>query len=130
MQAIGERTDGNWQPSPGSVYPALQLLQDEGLIRIQTDEGGRGVASLSPDGQAYVEANQSTLDGVWDDVRGTSNSSQRELASAFKSVVMAYRQVAAVGTGQQAKAAASVLGDTQRALYAVLAEPPGDDVDD
>ena len=33
IQAIGERSDGVWRPSPGSVYPALQQLEDEGLIR-------------------------------------------------------------------------------------------------
>ena len=130
MQAIGDRTDGNWQPSPGSVYPALQLLQDEGLIRIQTDDGGRGVASLSPDGQSYLDANRDRLETVWDDVRGTTGTSQRELAVAFKSVVLAYRQVAAVGTSGQAAAAAAVLNDAQRALYGVLAEPPSGDLDD
>src|ERR1700761_5154502 len=33
MQTIEERSGGRWSPSPGSVYPTLAQLEDEGLIR-------------------------------------------------------------------------------------------------
>src|SRR5215210_86537 len=39
MQEIEERSDGVWRPSPGSVYPALQQLEDEGLVRVAPGEG-------------------------------------------------------------------------------------------
>ena len=39
MQEVEERSDGVWRPSPGSVYPALQQLEDEGLIRSQESDG-------------------------------------------------------------------------------------------
>ena len=32
IQQIAERSDGAWRPSPGSVYPTIQQLQDEGLV--------------------------------------------------------------------------------------------------
>ncbi len=39
MQEVEERSDGVWRPSPGSVYPALQQLEDEGLIRSEEIDG-------------------------------------------------------------------------------------------
>ena len=41
MQAIEERSDGRWRPSPGSVYPALSQLEDEGLIRSTERDGAK-----------------------------------------------------------------------------------------
>jgi hypothetical protein len=41
IQEISERSGGVWRPSPGSVYPALQQLEDEGLIRAEEGAGGR-----------------------------------------------------------------------------------------
>src|SRR3954468_16043216 len=54
MQAIEERTDGVWRPSPGSVYPALSLLQDEGLVRVEERDGGRTFHPTDA-GTAHVE---------------------------------------------------------------------------
>ena len=39
MQTIEERSGGRWRPSPGSVYPALSQLEDEGLIRAIERDG-------------------------------------------------------------------------------------------
>jgi len=64
MQAIGERTEGAWTPSPGSVYPALQQLQDEGLVQVEADQSKRGIASLTSEGDTYVEENRETLSRV------------------------------------------------------------------
>src|SRR3954469_6544354 len=60
IQEIEERSGGLWQPSPGSVYPVLQQLEDEGLVRIEQTEG-RKVASLSEAGRIYVEDNRAEL---------------------------------------------------------------------
>ena len=53
MQEIERRTEGVWRPSPGSVYPALQQLEDEGLVRAQ-EGGGRKLFELTDDGREYV----------------------------------------------------------------------------
>src|SRR5881396_519230 len=50
MQEIERRSDGVWRPSPGSVYPALALLEDEGLVRT-TEEDGRKVFTLTDAGR-------------------------------------------------------------------------------
>ena len=50
IQELDQRTGGVWRPSPGSVYPTLQLLEDEGLIK--SDEGaGRKAYTLTEAGQ-------------------------------------------------------------------------------
>ena len=54
MQELEQRTGGAWRPSPGSVYPALQLLADEGLVRSEPRDGGN-VFELTDAGRAHVE---------------------------------------------------------------------------
>ena len=56
IQEISERTNGVWRPSPGSVYPALQQLEDEGLIRAETSESGRKAFALTDEGRAYADS--------------------------------------------------------------------------
>ena len=51
MQEVEERSGGVWRPSPGSVYPALQQLEDEGLIRSQ-EADGRKLFALTEAGSA------------------------------------------------------------------------------
>jgi len=55
IQEIAERSGGVWQPSPGSVYPALAQLEDEGLIQAEMPEGGRKRYALTAEGREYVE---------------------------------------------------------------------------
>src|SRR3954466_13073051 len=52
MQEIEARSEGAWRPSPGSVYPALQQLEDEGLVRAE-ESGGRRLFTLTDEGRAY-----------------------------------------------------------------------------
>src|SRR5215210_6404897 len=66
MQEIEQRSEGVWRPSPGSVYPALQLLEDEGLVRAEERDGSR-VFTLTDTGREYVESND--LGAPWEAVR-------------------------------------------------------------
>src|SRR5712691_13158505 len=66
IQEIGERSGGLWRPSPGSVYPALQQLEDEGLIVAQADENGRRSFQLTAEGRDYVEAHPDEVRAPWD----------------------------------------------------------------
>jgi hypothetical protein len=64
MQEVQERSDGVWRPSPGSVYPALQQLEDEGLIRSSEAGGGTGkVFELTDAGRAQVERRDAEAPG-------------------------------------------------------------------
>src|SRR3954447_15845463 len=69
IQEIERRTDGLWKTSPGSVYPALQQLEDEGLVRAAETEGRRAY-ELTEEGRQYVDANRDELADPFAAVRG------------------------------------------------------------
>lgn len=123
MQQIGERSGGTWQPSPGSVYPALQQLQDEGLVRVEVDDSNRGIAQLTADGQTYVAAHSEQLDAVWSSVSGRGSANERELWTKVRGLVAAAKQVNHVGSPAQVAKACGIVDEAGRKLYAVLAEP-------
>ena len=54
MQEIESRSDGVWRPSPGSVYPALSQLEDEGLVRAEEGSPGK-VFALTDAGRKHVD---------------------------------------------------------------------------
>jgi DNA-binding PadR family transcriptional regulator len=124
IQAIGERSDGVWRPSPGSVYPALQQLEDEGLIRAEAGDGGRRAYQLTDEGRTYVEEHPDELQAPWDMVAGAVGDSAIEMRNLIGQVAMAAYQVLSAGTEGQVSQAREVLTDTRKALYRLLA---GDD---
>src|SRR4029079_9174004 len=65
IQALEAKTDGRWRPSPGSVYPSLQLLADEGLVTAVDDHGKR-VFSLTDEGRTEAEARVASGGNPWD----------------------------------------------------------------
>jgi DNA-binding PadR family transcriptional regulator len=121
IQEIGERSGGVWQPSPGSVYPALQQLEDEGLIEAETPEGGRRRYALTAEGRDYVAAHADELRAPWDVVARSVGSDAIELRRLFHEVLMAAAQVARVGSTEQVDQARRILTDTRRRLYRILA---------
>ncbi|MGA8461343.1 MAG: PadR family transcriptional regulator, partial [Streptosporangiaceae bacterium] len=121
IQAISERSDGVWRPSPGSVYPALQQLEDEGLIRAEADDGGRRAYQLTDEGRAYAEAHPDELRAPWDVFAGAVGDTTREMRSLIGQVAMAAYQVLSAGTESQATQARQLLTDTRKALYRLLA---------
>ncbi len=121
IQAIGERSDGVWRPSPGSVYPALQQLEDEGLIRVEAGDAGRRAYRLTDEGREYVEAHPEELRAPWDVVAGAVGESAIEMRNLVGQVVMAAHQVLSAGTEDQVRQAREVLTDARKALYRLLA---------
>ena len=133
IQEIAERSGGVWQPSPGSIYPVLQQLEDEGLLLIEQTEG-RKVANLTEAGRAYVEENRAEFEEVW---KALSNNNvdenmqeMRNLVVNLKQIGIAAKQVAKVGSGSQIAEARKVLADTRRRLYLILAEDDEGDEQD
>ena len=129
IQEIGSRTEGVWRPSAGSVYPALQLLEDEGLIAVQAAEATDGrtrMFTLTDQGRAYVEEHAAELRASWDAVTGSVDASEVQLRDTVKQVMVAVSQVAQAGSPAQIQQAGKILTDTRRALYRILAAD-GDD---
>lgn len=121
IQALADRSDGAWRASPGSVYPALQQLEDEGLITAISDDGQRRW-QLTDAGRTYVEENREKLGAPWESVGAAMPSGARELAELGLQVGSALHQVVRAGNDAQLAQAAKILKDTRRSLYRVLAE--------
>ncbi len=124
MQAIEERSEGLWRPSPGSVYPTLAQLEDEGLIRSVEAEGARRFEITDP-GREHVER-RADEPAPWEPAEETADNPLAELAPLVIQIGKATFQVASVGDPAQRKQARTLLADTRRALYRILA----DDADD
>jgi DNA-binding PadR family transcriptional regulator len=127
IQEIGERTQGVWRPSAGSVYPALQQLEDEGLITAAAaGEDRRRNYTLTDEGRAYVQDHADELRASWDAVTGSVDDAAVQLHNLARNVAMATVQVAQAGTPVQVQQAGKVLADTRKALYRILAADDGD----
>jgi DNA-binding PadR family transcriptional regulator len=129
IQEISERSGGVWRPSPGSIYPALQQLEDEGLIRVEAGSGRRAF-QLTDEGRTYVEAHPDEVNAPWDLVAGGAGGPAIEMRHLIGQVAMAAFQVVSAGSDAQAAQARKLLTDTRKALYRILAadedEPSGD----
>jgi DNA-binding PadR family transcriptional regulator len=122
MQRLEEKSGGAWRPSPGSVYPTLQLLEDEGLVR-STERDGKRVYELTATGRTEAASRVEEAGGApWDLDGGSSAKRGREFAQSIKGVVVAFRQVAAAGDADQVDRATAIMNDTRKQLYAILAE--------
>uniref|UniRef100_UPI0004C97867 PadR family transcriptional regulator n=1 Tax=Streptomyces rimosus TaxID=1927 RepID=UPI0004C97867 len=119
IQEIAERSGGTWKPSPGSVYPTLQLLEDEGLIS-SASEGGKKLFSLTEAGRTEAE---NVADAPWEEAgRGVDWEAMNEIRKAGGGLIEAFRQVWATGTPEQREKAISVVNKARKELYLILAE--------
>lgn len=126
MQEVEERSGGIWRPSPGSVYPALSQLEDEGLVSA-TEQDGRKAFTLTEGGIAHVEANREKMGIPWETVREGASSELDELRLASRALAMAAKQVAQTGSAEQLTGARSIIDQARRNLYRILAgDPPAD----
>ncbi|GAA2871323.1 hypothetical protein GCM10010472_30800 [Pseudonocardia halophobica] len=122
IQEIAERSGGRWKPSPGSVYPTLSQLEDEGLVRAeQTD--GRRVVHLTEAGTAYVEEHREELDKVWSAFDGEEEDGpDAALWQQLAQLHAAAQQVMATGTPEQIATATEALTEARKTIYRLLAE--------
>ena len=119
IQELDARTNGVWRPSPGSVYPTLQLLEDEGLIEA-TAQGGRKSYQLTADGRP--EAETAAENPPWASIGDETMSQVQDFRDAAVGIMGALKQVGFSGTPEQRQKALEVLNDTKRKLYAILAD--------
>lgn len=120
IQAIEARTNGSWKPSPGSVYPTLQLLADEGLVRAE-ESGDRKVYALTEAGrESASDAADSPL--PWESRAHRDAERSSALPKAGAKLAQAVVQVSHSGTPEQNERAVAVIDEARRKLYAILAE--------
>jgi DNA-binding PadR family transcriptional regulator len=118
IQELEERTGGRWRPSAGSIYPTLQLLEDEGLVTDEQVEGKR-VFSLTDSGREAVP--ERTEGGrPWEE--GDEDSPRFEARKELFKLIGAAKQLARADNDEQLTKAAEILKDARRKLYGILAE--------
>lgn len=118
---IAERSNGVWRPSPGSLYPALQLMEDEGLVTIEESDGKR-LVSLTEAGRAEADT-LANGPAPWAQAAEGIDQSVFDLQAAVGPLLQAAGQVGQVGSDEQRTKAIEILTDARRRLYALLAEP-------
>lgn len=119
MQEMEARSGGGWQASPGSVYPTLQQLTDEGLV-VSRSEDGRNVFSLTDAGrEAQAELDEPP---VWERFSGEGAGAPMALKRSMFQLGAAARQVATAGSDAQVEEAVAILTDARKALYRLLAD--------
>jgi DNA-binding PadR family transcriptional regulator len=120
MQELEQRSGGIWRPSPGSVYPALQLLADEGLVTSEA-RGGGNVFELTDAGRAHLAEQHEDATPPWEAVNAGATEEMIELRRVLMQTADAVKQVVRTGNDAQRAAAVKLLEDTRRALYGILA---------
>jgi DNA-binding PadR family transcriptional regulator len=127
ISQIAERSGGAWKPSPGSVYPTIQQLEDEGLVEAD-DERGRRTLRLTEEGRRYVEERAVEMAETWapfGEQRQANGDEYANLKPEIGQVMAAVWQIVTTGTDRQRRDAINILIETRRKLYGVLAD--GDD---
>ncbi|MDA8292129.1 MAG: PadR family transcriptional regulator [Actinomycetota bacterium] len=119
IQELASRTGGVWKPSPGSVYPTLQLLEDEGLVRAEQDAGKRRYSLTDAGGDAAAEIGGRKA--PWDEVNEGVGPDAMRLRHAVAQLAGAVVQIWQVGSDEQQAEAEELLLETRRKLYAILA---------
>jgi DNA-binding PadR family transcriptional regulator len=121
IQEIERRSRGTWRPSPGSVYPTLQLLEDEGLIVAEAAEGGRKRYNLTEAGQAAAQGGDEPARAPWEQFSEEYGESVLDTRAAIHGIMQAMGEVMRVGTEAQRRQANDVLDQARRQLYQILA---------
>jgi DNA-binding PadR family transcriptional regulator len=121
IQELEERSDGMWRPSAGSIYPTLQLLEDEGLIVGEENEGKRRF-TLTEAGREAAAKRSGDRPPPWEQAAEGAGDERQELFASIKQFAPAVVQIAQVGTPDQAQRAKAILDDARKKLYAILAE--------
>ena len=119
IQEISQRSNGLWRPSPGSVYPTLQLLVDEGLIVGTETEGSKRLFELTDDGR---EAAAKTQTPPWEEIAEGADPNEVNLRASFGQLAAAMFQGAHAGTPEQQKRILDIVNNARREIYGVLGE--------
>jgi len=121
MQRLEEKSGGAWRPSPGSVYPTLQLLEDQGIIKGEESEGRR-VFSLTEGGAEAAAALKERLGDAPFGAEGGEQDPRFALRQAVFSLGGAVKQVAMTGSADDVQKALEILRDARKRVYALLAD--------
>lgn len=119
MQELTQRTEGIWRPSPGSIYPTLQQLEDEGLVQSERLEG-KNVYSITDEGRSHLGGEDQTP--LWERLGDHTHGGLIELRDLGFQVGAAVMQVARNGSESQIDKTRKILEETRRRIYQLLGD--------
>jgi DNA-binding PadR family transcriptional regulator len=119
IQEIGERSNGLWRPSPGSVYPTLQLLVDESLIVATESEGSKKLFELTDQGRAAAAKTETP---PWEEIADGVDPGHVNLRSAAGQLFGAVAQSAYTASPEQQQRIVDIVNNARRDIYNVLGE--------
>ncbi|MCW2663229.1 MAG: PadR family transcriptional regulator, partial [Mycobacterium sp.] len=119
IQQIAERSNGIWRPSPGSVYPTLQLLDDEGLITASESEGKKKLFELTEEGRTAAEKIEAL---PWDEIAEGADPGAVNLRAAMGQLFGAVAQSAHTATAEQQQRIVEIVNNARREVYGILGE--------
>ncbi|PZG44953.1 PadR family transcriptional regulator [Spongiactinospora gelatinilytica] len=128
IEEISRRSLGVWRPSPGSVYPALQQLEDEGLVQGR-ESGGSRVYDLTGEGRRHVERRAAELAEPWAEVIRSVPEDRHELRLLWGQVGEAFLHFTRTADDKQVAAAKRLLKETRRGFFKILADDHTDGID-
>jgi DNA-binding PadR family transcriptional regulator len=120
IHEIEERSGGAWKPSPGSVYPTLQLLADEGVVAAK-ESNGRKIYSLTDEGKRLADSAKDQP-APWEAPSARDGVGSSALVKAGISLAQATAQFARSDNPEHVKQAVAALDEARRKLYSILAK--------
>ncbi len=119
IQEISARSQELWKPSPGSVYPTLQLLVDEGLIVGTESDGNKKLFELTDDGRAAAAKIETP---PWDQITEGADPGAVNLRSAVGQLMGAVAQSAHAASSDQQQRIVDIVNNARREIYQILGE--------
>jgi DNA-binding PadR family transcriptional regulator len=118
IQALEAKSEGRWRPSPGSVYPSLQLLADEGLVT-STERNGKRVYELTDEGRTQANARVADEGLPWEAIEHGDHGGLR---TALRDLHLAAKQVGVTGSPDAIERATEIVTQARKDLYRLLAD--------
>ena len=119
IQEIAERSQNLWRPSPGSVYPTLQLLVDEGLLVARESEGSKKLFELTDEGRAAADKIETP---PWQEIADGVEPGHVNLRSAVAQLMGAVAQSAHTANDEQQERIVDIVNNARREVYQILGE--------
>lgn len=118
-QEIAARSDGLWKPSPGSIYPTLQLLEDEGLINPAESHGSKKTFELTDDGRTAADAIETA---PWEEITEGADPAAMNLRNALGQLFGAVAQSVHSANAEQQQRILDIVNNARREIYQILGE--------
>lgn len=122
IQRLEEKSQGAWRPSAGSIYPTLQLLEDEGLVRSDERDGKR-VYELTDEGRTTASERMAEAGGPpWAGSGSNPGRRYKEFGDALRQLHLAAKQVAMTGDQDQIAKVSEIITEARKKIYTLLAD--------